>query len=102
MLRTKIVWLLFIFIMSCNSEKQIDIHGHRGCRGLLPENSLPAFAKAIDLGVNTLELDIAMTKDHEVIVSHEPFISRTICFNPFGEAIPKSMDKKYNLYDMTH
>lgn len=88
--------------MSCNSEKQIDIQGHRGCRGLLPENSLPAFEKAIDLGVNTLELDIAITKDNEVVVSHEPFMSRTICYNPQGDTIPESMDMKHNLYKMTH
>lgn len=88
--------------MSCNSEKDIDIQGHRGCRGLLPENSLPAFEKAIDLGVTTLELDIAITKDNKVVVSHEPFMSRTICFNPKGEVIPEDMDMKYNLYEMTH
>jgi len=88
--------------MSCNSEREVDIQGHRGCRGLLPENSLPAFEKAIDLGVNTLELDIAITKDNKVVVSHEPFMSRTICFNSEGEVIPEDMDMKYNLYTMTH
>ncbi|WP_299364620.1 glycerophosphodiester phosphodiesterase family protein [Winogradskyella sp.] len=88
--------------MSCNSEKEVDIQGHRGCRGLLPENSLPAFEKAIDLGVHTLELDIAITKENEVVVSHEPFMSRTICFNPEGEIIPEDMDMAYNLYEMTH
>ena len=88
--------------MSCNSEKTIDIQGHRGCRGLLPENSLAAFEKAIDLGVKTLELDIAITKDKEVVVSHEPFMSRIICYNPEGNEIPEAMDMKYNLYEMTH
>ncbi|GAB4163340.1 MAG: glycerophosphodiester phosphodiesterase family protein [Winogradskyella sp.] len=88
--------------MSCDSEKQLDIQGHRGCRGLYPENSLPAFNKAIELGVTTLELDIAITKDNEVVVSHEPFMSRTICFNPEGEEIPEDMDMKHNLYEMTH
>jgi glycerophosphoryl diester phosphodiesterase len=102
MLRTKVSVLLSLLIMSCNSGKRIDIQGHRGCRGLLPENSLPAFEKAIDLGVNTLELDIAITKDNEVVVSHEPFMSRKICYNPKGEDIAASMDKRYNLYHMTH
>jgi glycerophosphoryl diester phosphodiesterase len=88
--------------MSCDSEKKIDVQGHRGCRGLIPENSLQAFEKAIDLGVNTLELDIAITKDNKVVVSHEPFISKKICYNPMGEVIPKAMDKQYNLYHMTH
>jgi glycerophosphoryl diester phosphodiesterase len=88
--------------MSCNSNKQLDIQGHRGCRGLYPENSLPAFEKAIELGVTTLELDIAITKGKEVVVSHEPFMSRTICFNPKGTVITEEMDMKYNLYEMTH
>ncbi len=102
MLRTKLIVLLSILILSCNSGKEIDIQGHRGCRGLLPENSLPAFEKAIDLGVNTLELDIAITKDNEVVVSHEPFMSRNICYNPKGQDILESMDKQYNLYHITH
>lgn len=88
--------------MSCTSQNKIGVQGHRGCRGLLPENSLPAFEKAIDLGVNTLELDIAITKENEVVVSHEPFMSRTICYNPEGEPMDETMDMKYNLYEMTH
>lgn len=88
--------------MSCNSKKQIDVQGHRGCRGLLPENSLAAFQKAIDLGVNTLELDIAITKDNKVVVSHEPYMNPTICLNPKGEDIPDSLKMTYNLYEMTH
>jgi glycerophosphoryl diester phosphodiesterase len=88
--------------MSCNSETQIDIQGHRGCRGLFPENSLPAFEKAIDLGVTTLELDLAITKDHKVVVSHEPYMNSVICFDPDGNTIDASMERKYNLYQMTH
>lgn len=96
--------LIFIFMifMSCNSDKKLDVQGHRGCRGLLPENTLQAFEKAINLGVTTLELDIAITRDKEVIVSHEPFISRFICFNTEGNEIPEEMDMKYNLYKMSH
>jgi glycerophosphoryl diester phosphodiesterase len=88
--------------MSDKVKLQIDIQGHRGCRGLYPENSLPVFKKAIELGVNTIEIDIAITKDKEVVISHEPFMSRTICSNPFGHKIPEAMDMKYNLYQMTH
>ncbi|OZV69007.1 glycerophosphodiester phosphodiesterase family protein [Winogradskyella aurantia] len=88
--------------MNCISNTTLDIQGHRGCRGLLPENSLPAFETAIDLGVNTLELDIAITKDKKVVVSHEPFMSRTICYDPSGEEIPEEMDMAYNLFEMTY
>ena len=65
MLRNSIIVILVCTLMSCDSEKQLDIQGHRGCRGLYPENSLPAFEKAIALGVTTLELDIAITKEKE-------------------------------------
>ncbi|MDX1774739.1 glycerophosphoryl diester phosphodiesterase [Oceanihabitans sediminis] len=83
------------------SEK-IDVQGHRGCRGLMPENTIPGFLKAIEIGVDTLELDIAISKDHKVIVTHEPFMSRKICLDPNGNEIPKEDDKKYNLYEMTY
>lgn len=88
--------------MSCNSEKQIDIQGHRGCRGLLPENSLPAFEKAIDLGVHTLELDIVISKDNKVVVSHEPFMNPIICFDSNGESIPENSAEHFNLYQMNY
>src|SRR3954470_13916485 len=49
----------------------MDVQGHRGCRGHLPENTLPAFARALELGVNTLELDVAVTRDGVVVVHHD-------------------------------
>ncbi len=55
-----------------------DIQGHRGCRGLLPENSIEGFKKAIDLGVHTLELDIVISKDDKIIVSHDPFFRKEL------------------------
>ncbi|AUP78288.1 glycerophosphodiester phosphodiesterase family protein [Flavivirga eckloniae] len=87
--------------MNCKEEKFIDIQGHRGCRGLLPENTIEAFKKAIDLGVHTLELDVAVSKDGIVVVSHEPYISRTYCLDTDGNEILEAFDKKYNLYQMT-
>ncbi|WP_299556136.1 glycerophosphodiester phosphodiesterase family protein [Seonamhaeicola sp.] len=87
--------------MNCNSSKTIDIQGHRGCRGLMPENTVEAFEKAIDLGVHTLELDVAVSKDNIIVVSHEPFISRTYCLDAEGNEISEALDKKYNLYQMT-
>jgi glycerophosphoryl diester phosphodiesterase len=49
-----------------------DLQGHRGARGLMPENTLPGFAKALSIGVTTLELDLAVTRDFEVVVIHNP------------------------------
>ncbi len=50
----------------------LDLQGHRGARGLLPENTLPAFAGALAIGVSTLELDLAMTADRQLLVMHDP------------------------------
>ncbi len=86
--------------MTQNPIKTINIQGHRGCRGLLPENTIESFKKAIELGVHTLELDVAVSKDNLVVVSHEPFISRKTCLDINGNKIPKEDDKKYNLYNM--
>ena len=49
-----------------------DIQGHRGARGLAPENTLAGFARALGIGVSTIELDVAMTADDVVVVSHDP------------------------------
>ena len=80
---------------------QFDLQGHRGCRGELPENTIPAFLRAVDAGVTTLELDVVITSDHKVLVSHEPFMSHTICGAPSGEAISKKTEKSHNIYKMT-
>lgn len=49
----------------------VDVQGHRGARGLLPENTLPAFARALELGVGTLEMDTGVTRDGVVVVHHD-------------------------------
>ena len=85
-----------------NHKKMVDIQGHRGCRGLLPENSIIAFEKAIELGVHTLELDVVISKDHQVVVSHEPFMNHEIALDLQGNPIPESEEKNYNLYQMTY
>ena len=89
-------------LSNCNSNYKIDVQGHRGCRGLMPENTLPAFQKAIDLGVNTLELDLVISKDKKVVVSHDPFMNHDIALDPSGNQISKSEEKSYNLYTMTY
>lgn len=89
-------------LSNSNSYSQIDVQGHRGCRGLFPENTLPAFQKAIDLGVNTLELDLAISKDKKVVVSHDPFMNHEIALDISGQEISEANEKLYNLYSMTY
>ena len=67
----------------------LDIQGHRGARGLAPENTLPAFARALAIGVTTLELDCAVTKDGVVVVSHDPAFNPDIAREPDGKWLQK-------------
>ena len=82
--------------------KHFDVQGHRGCRGLYPENTIPAFLHAIDLGVNTLEFDAVISKDKEVIISHEPFMSHWICLDNEGKTIEESEEMNHNLYQLSY
>lgn len=93
---------LLCFTMAQAQERSIDWQGHRGCRGLYPENTIQAMIKAIDLGVSTLELDVVITKDKQVILSHEPFMSAEISTNPEGKTIPASEEKTYNIYQLDY
>ena len=80
----------------------IDKQGHRGCRGLMPENTIPAFLKAVDLGVNTLEMDLVITKDNQVLVSHDPFFNHEITTLPNGKFLSESNEKESNIYKMPY
>lgn len=60
-------------------DSRIEVHGHRGARAVLPENTLPAFEYAIAQGVDVIELDMAVTKDNVVVVSHDSVLAAPIC-----------------------
>jgi glycerophosphoryl diester phosphodiesterase len=62
-----------------------DLQGHRGARGLLPENTLPSFQKALDLGVDTIECDMAITKDGVVVIYHDLWLNPDITRGPDGK-----------------
>jgi glycerophosphoryl diester phosphodiesterase len=81
---------------------KFDVQGHRGARGLRPENTIAAFLLALDTGVTTVELDLAITKDKQIVVSHEPWMSSGICLDPLGKSFTEKEEKKYNLYQMTY
>jgi glycerophosphoryl diester phosphodiesterase len=62
-----------------------DLQGHRGARGLAPENTLPAFERALELGVTTLELDVGVTADGVVVISHDPYLNPLITRDAAGQ-----------------
>ncbi|RZJ58273.1 MAG: glycerophosphodiester phosphodiesterase [Hymenobacter sp.] len=79
-----------------------EVHGHRGCRGLLPENTLPAFRRALALGVDALELDVTISQDHQVVVSHEPWLSAQLGSGPQGQLIDPATEHRHNLYRLPY
>lgn len=82
-------------------QKIFDLQGHRGARGLLPENTIPAFLYALDLGVTTLEMDVVINADGSVILSHEPWMSATICSHPDGRKVKENEAENLKIYTMS-
>lgn len=91
---------------SCNETPEnyenIDWQGHRGARGNYPENTWSAFQYALDQNMTTLEMDVVITQDEKVVVSHEPFLNHQICKDTAGNAIDESAEKEWNIYKMTY
>lgn len=80
-----------------------DIQGHRGCRGLYPENTVPAFLHALELGVKTLEMDVVISGDQQVIVSHEAFFNPEISTKPDGTYFTDEAEgRKYSLFQLSY
>jgi glycerophosphoryl diester phosphodiesterase len=76
-----------IWVASLVAAAAFDLQGHRGARGLAPENTLAAFRTALDLGVTTLETDLAVTKDDVLVISHDPLLNPDLVRGPDGKWI---------------
>lgn len=94
----RLVWALlaapfFLLLVGCekplekNKVPVFDLQGHRGARGLLPENTVEGFIKALELGATTLEMDVVVTADSQAVLSHEPWFSAEICSFPDGRPV---------------
>jgi len=101
-----IVFVLAAFMLSSGAavvaQPTLDLQAHRGGRGLMPENSIPAMLHGVELGARTLELDCVISADGKVVVSHDVFMSSDIMLKPDGSALEKSEEKQYALYKMTY
>ncbi len=100
--------MVFIGMLSClpdqslDMDEQFDWQGHRGARGLMPENSLPGFLEALNYPVKTLELDLAISRDNKLVVSHEPWFSSAFCTRPNGQAVTESEEQNLMIYGMDY
>jgi glycerophosphoryl diester phosphodiesterase len=112
MKRTSIVLSFAIILLSaCKTQNLVNqvasfppfsSEAHRGGRGLMPENTIPAMKSAIDLGVTTIEMDTHISKDGKVFLSHDHYINPLFILDPTGKEIPETDDKKYPLYQMNY
>lgn len=104
--RAGALWIFLSFVLAMSTGfaqlPAFDLQGHRGCRALLPENSIAGFIKAIDLGVSTLELDVVVSADQQLVVSHEAWMSSEICSDPTGRRVTAREEKEHNLYRMSY
>jgi glycerophosphoryl diester phosphodiesterase len=100
----------FLFI-ACGSSKQAAAQtgfptfykeGHRGTRGLMPENTIPSMTKALEVGANIIEVDIYITKDGQVLIAHDPYVNINHSLNWDGSEIPKEDAKKYVWHQMNY
>jgi glycerophosphoryl diester phosphodiesterase len=83
-----VVWSSVLMVSGCASR--FDVQGHRGARGLAPENTLAAFAKALSLGVTTLELDVGVSSDDQLVIAHDPALNPNLTRTRQGEYLSQS------------
>lgn len=77
-------WLVVLVVACATTHPHYDREGHRGARGLAPENTLDAFARALDLGVDTLEMDVMLTADDVLVVHHDEHLNPDITRDASG------------------
>jgi len=97
--------LLITFLLltlQVQAQKKFMLIGHQGARGIMPENTIPGMLKALDLGVNVLDMDVVVSKDQQIVLSHEPYFNHEISTLPNGKAITFKDEKKYNLFKMDY
>lgn len=89
------------WVYDVDMSEYIDVQAHRGGAGLMPENTIEAMKHALDMGVNTLELDLQVSKDGLVVVSHDPYFHHRYAIRPDGSYVEKDDPKEY-IYTMPY
>ncbi|MBJ6143108.1 glycerophosphodiester phosphodiesterase family protein [Hymenobacter sp. BT559] len=98
-------YLAFLVLTVSTAQAQqrpLDLQGHRGSRGLMPENTIPAMRRALDLGVTTLEMDAAISQDKQVLLSHDPYLNADFVYRPDGQPLTKEEGKALRLYSLPY
>jgi len=87
MFRLLAVLCFAIVISPAADTNRILVHGHRGARAMRPENTIPAYEYAIKAGVDALEMDMAVTKDNVIVISHDPILHGPVCTGPQDSSV---------------
>ncbi|MFD0939246.1 glycerophosphodiester phosphodiesterase family protein [Pedobacter boryungensis] len=99
-------YLLFVSLLSISlnilAQKKFDVQGHRGARGIMPENTIPAMIKGLQLGATTLQMEVVISKDRQAVVSQEPYFNHEYSLTPEGKSISLKDEKKYNIFKMDY
>jgi len=98
----KLLSLLLLCPGMLMAQATLDKQGHRGCRGLMPENTVAAMIRGLELGVNTLELDVVISEDKKVVVSHDTYMSAEISRKPDGSDVTAEEAKQIILFKMPY
>ena len=90
-------------LLSATQIKKLPIvHAHRGGAAIYPENTIPAMLHAVEIGVPMLELDLHVTRDSQVVVSHDAYMNPIKALKPNGDDIPVDSARMYSIYSMTY
>src|SRR5690349_17730106 len=98
-------------LAACTASRQLSLpenypafykEGHRGTRGLMPENTIPAMKKGVEVGANVIEVDVYLTKDGKVLIAHDPFVNVSHSLYDDGKEIAKEDAKKYVWHKMNY
>lgn len=98
-------------VVACTASRKLSFpqnypvfykEGHRGTRGLMPENTIPAMKKGVEAGANCIEVDVYLTKDGKVLIAHDPYVNIAHSLYADGSEIAKADAKKYVWHQMNY
>ena len=89
-------------VLYVSAQQKLDVQAHRGGMALVPENTIPAMLNGVKIGAQTLELDVVISADGKVVVSHDPYMSAIFMSKPDGSYITKDEEKSLALYQMSY
>jgi len=98
-------YLLALALLATSAAAQtrpLDLQAHRGGRGLMPENTVPAMRRALALGATTLEMDVAISQDRQVLLSHDPYLNADFVYRPDGQPLTKEAGKALKIYGLPY